>query len=110
MAGRIRIRAESTEAAPDPWEAFRVELAAARLTERQRRFVAAFIERPFGAAAARAADYSPRRARQQAYDNLRKPHIRRLIEQALDVEFACLRAALASPDTRRAPRRLRYKG
>jgi hypothetical protein len=91
-------------------EAFAADLAAATLTDRQRRFVAAFIARPVGAAAARAAGYSPRRDRQQAYDNLRKPPIRRLIEQALDIEYACILAALTSPDTGRAPRRLRYKG
>lgn len=68
-------------------EAFVTKLAAARLTNRQRRFVLAYIKQPFGARAARNAGYSHNRARQQAYDNLRKPHIRRLIEQGLHAYF-----------------------
>ena len=60
---------------------------------------------------ARAAGYSPKRDRQQAYDNLRKPTIRRLVEEALHLyERDCyVRAGLMRPDAMRIPRRLRYK-
>ncbi len=87
MARRPRTQTKSIDAGPDPWRTFRAKLAATRLTDRQRRFVVAYIKRPVGARAARAARYSRNRARQQSYDNLRKPRIRALIDEARGIEF-----------------------
>ncbi len=99
------------EAGPRLWRTFGLKLAAARLTERQRLFVVQYLAAPCGAKAARAAGYSPNRDRQQAYDNLRKPTIRRLVRQALHLhQRGCyVRAGLVLPNATRIPRHLRYK-
>jgi hypothetical protein len=99
------------EAGPRLWRTFDVKFAAARLTERQRLFVVQYLTAPCGAKAARAAGYSPNRDRQQAYDNLRKPKIRRLVRQALYLHQRAwyVRAGLMPPDATRIPRHLRYK-
>ena len=78
-----RPRARTTEKAPDLWPAFWEKLSAAKLTERQRKFVTEYIRAPIGARAARTAGYSVNRARQQAYDNRHKAKIWRLIEEGL---------------------------
>ncbi len=104
-------RIQPIDVGPDPWRAFAVTLAATPLTARQRRFVAEYIKLLSGAKAARAAGYSPHRDRQQAYDSLRKPKIKRLVERALylDQRDCYVRAGLIPPNAKRIPRRPRYK-
>ncbi len=99
------------DAGPKLWRAFDAKFASARLTERQRLFVTQYLTRPCGAKAARAAGYSPNRDRQQAYDNLHKPKIMRLVRQALYLHRrGCyVRAGLVLPNATRIPRHLRYK-
>lgn len=109
--GRSASPSEPADIGPALWQVFAVRLAATPLTTRQRRFVAEYLKLPSGAKAARAAGYSPYRDRQQAYDNLRKPKIRRLIERALHLQYrdCYVRAGLIPPNAKRIPRRLRYK-
>jgi hypothetical protein len=54
-----------------------------RLTTKQRRFIEEYVKVPNGAEAARRAGYSPRCVHQQAYENLRNPKIRKIIDRAL---------------------------
>jgi len=93
------------------WHAFAERLASTPLTNRQRRFVAEYLKLLCGAKAARAAGYSPSRDRQQAYDNLRKPKIRRLVllAQNLELRDVYVRVGLIPPDAKRVPREGRYK-
>jgi hypothetical protein len=59
-----------------------------------------------GAKAARAAGYSPRRARQQGYDNLRKPKIRRLVRRGMYLYERDWNVCMGfmPPDAKRIPR------
>ena len=52
------------------------------MTNMQLRFIEEYIKCPNGSEAARRAGYSPRTAHQIAYENLRKPHIRKIIQKA----------------------------
>ena len=105
------MRIQPTDVGPDLWRAFAAKLALTPLTDRQRWFVAAYLRLPCGAKAARAAGYSPRRDRQQAYDNLRKPKIRRLVQRAfyLDLRDLYVRMGFMPPDAKRIPREERDK-
>lgn len=96
---------------PALWREFAARLGSARMTDRQRRFVTEYLNCLTGAKAARRAGYSSNRARQQAYDNRRKPKIRRLIKRGfyLQVRDCYVRAGRMRPDARRIPRNLRYK-
>ena len=62
-------------------------LADRKLTRKQRRFIVAYLKCLTGSEAARWAGYSPRSAHQQAYENLRKPNIKRIIERALNLRY-----------------------
>lgn len=67
-----------------------------KLTPRQNYFVARYLVHFNGARAARESGYSPNTAREMAYENLAKPHIkaeisRLLREKALSVEFVLAR-------------------
>ncbi len=108
---RAKVSSQPADVGPALWQTFAVEFAATTLTPRQRRFVAEYLKRPSGAKAARAAGYSPNRDRQQAYDNLRKAKIRRLVERALYLHCrdCYVQAGLIPPDAKRIPRKLRYK-
>lgn len=59
----------------------------AKLTKRQRRFVLAYLRYLNGSKAARIAGYSVKCAHQQAYENQRKPKIRRIIERAFELHY-----------------------
>ncbi len=111
MAGPRTTQAEPTDIGPALWQAFTERLASTPLTDHQRRFVAEYLKLPCGAKAARAAGYSPSRDRQQAYDNLRKPKIRRLVRLAQNLELrdVYVRVGLIPPDAKRVPREERYK-
>lgn len=91
------------------WRAFAQRLNDARLTDRQRRFVAEYLNCLTGTKAARRAGYSSNRARQQAYDNLRKPRIRRLIRRGLYLQErdGFVRIGLMEPHEKRIPPELR---
>ena len=65
-----------------------------KLTERQRRFVEAFIETGNGAEAARRAGYSPKIANRTAVENLSKPVIQKAIEERMK-EIEALKTATA---------------
>jgi hypothetical protein len=78
---------QAPDVGPRLWRAFAKRLALADLTNRQRRFVAEYLRLLCGAKAARAAGYSLKRDRQQAYDNLHKPKIKRLVQRAQDLEL-----------------------
>ena len=54
-------------------------MTAIKPTNKQSNFIAEYLQCLNGAKAARRAGYSVRSARQQAYENLRKPHIRDVI-------------------------------
>lgn len=60
------------------------------LTFLQKRFIKEYAECGNGSQAARRAGYSPSAARQQAYENLRKPHVR----DALTVQSALTHGAI----------------
>ena len=111
MAERSTTQPEQIDVGPRLWQVFAAKLASTPLTDRQRQFVVEYIKRPFGAKAARAAGYSHNRDRQQAYDNLRKPKIRGLIDQALYLHSrdCYVRAGLMSSSAEQIPRKLRYK-
>ena len=55
-----------------------------KLTDRQERFVVAFLGCANGAEAARTAGYSEKTAREMAYENLSKPHIALAIKRKRD--------------------------
>jgi|GEM_PF-789657 len=55
-----------------------------KLTDRQERFVVAFLGCANGAEAARTAGYSQKTAREMAYENLSKPHIASAIKRKRD--------------------------
>lgn len=57
------------------------------LTNKQRRFVLAHLRYLNGSKAARVAGYSVRCAHQQAYENMRKPKIRRIIDKGLELKY-----------------------
>jgi len=59
----------------------------ADLTKKQRRFVLAYLRYLVGSKAARTAGYSMRCACQQAYENLRKPKIRQIIDRGLELRY-----------------------
>jgi hypothetical protein len=59
----------------------------AKLTEKQRRFVLAYLKYLNGSKAARIAGYSVKCAHQQAYENQRKPKIRRIIDRGLELGY-----------------------
>ncbi|MHC4103893.1 MAG: terminase small subunit [Planctomycetota bacterium] len=61
-----------------------LDLSGARYTKKQRVFMIEYLKYWNGAKAARRAGYSRRCAHQQAYENLRKPKIRRAIDKAID--------------------------
>ena len=61
-----------------------LDLSGARYTKKQRVFMIEYLKCWNGAKAARRAGYSRRCAHQQAYENLRKPKIRRAIDKAID--------------------------
>jgi hypothetical protein len=114
---RVKITQLRSEQPPPPdvgpvlWRAFGKRLASARLTGLQKGFVTEYLGCLTGAKAARRAGYSSNRARQQAYDNLRKPKIKRLIERGLYLQDRDwnVRMGYMRPDARRIPRGLRYK-
>ncbi len=105
------MRTQLTDVGPGLWQAFAAKLALTPLTDRQRRFVAEYLKLLCGAKAARAAGYSSSRGRQQAYDNLRKPKIRRLVRRAmyLNERDWYVRMGFMPPDAKRIPREERYK-
>jgi len=57
------------------------------MTNKQKRFIEEYLKVLNGAKAARLAGYSVKCAHQQAYENLRKPHIREIIDQAMEERF-----------------------
>ena len=59
----------------------------AKLTKKQRRFVLAYLKCLNGSEAARIAGYSVKCAYQQAYENHRKPKIRRIIDKGLELRY-----------------------
>lgn len=59
------------------------ELEGKRLTTKQRRFIIEYVKVPKGAEAARRAGYSVKCAHQQAYENLRKPKLKKIVDRAL---------------------------
>ena len=62
-------------------------LADPELTKKQRRFVLAYLRYLNGSKAARVAGYSVKCAHQQAYENQRKPKIRRIIDRGLELNY-----------------------
>jgi hypothetical protein len=76
------------------------EIATAGLTEKQCRFIREYLKVLNGSEAARRAGYSVKCAYQQAYENLRKPDIKRIIDIGLNLETrACLiKARIIGPD------------
>jgi len=62
-------------------------LERAKLTEKQRRFVLAYLRYLVGSKAARTAGYSVRCAHQQAYENLRKTKIRQIIDRGIELRY-----------------------
>ena len=111
MAGLHTARIQLIDGGPSLWQAFAARLALTPLTDRQRRFVTAYLKLPCGAKAARAAGYSPNRDRQQACDNLRKPRIGRLVRRAMYLSERDwhVRMGLIPPDAKRIPREGRCK-
>jgi hypothetical protein len=107
----VPTESQAADAGPALWQAFAERLASTPLTDRQRRFVAEYLKLLCGAKAARAAGYSLNRCRQQAYDNLHKPKIRRLVRLAQNLELrdVYVRVGLVPPDAKRIPRQERYK-
>ena len=59
-----------------------LDLSSKRYTKKQRVFMIEYLRCLTGTKAARRAGYSHRCAHQQAYENLRKPKIRRAIDKA----------------------------
>jgi phage terminase small subunit len=57
------------------------------LTNMQRRFILAYLKHLNGSKAARVAGYSVKCAHQQAYENMRKPKIRRIIDKGLELKY-----------------------
>lgn len=60
------------------------------LTLLQLRFVLAYLRYLYGSEAARVAGYSVRCAHQQAYENMRKPKIRRIIDKGMQLRYTIL--------------------
>jgi hypothetical protein len=58
-----------------------------KLTNKQRRFVLAYLRYLNGSKAARIAGYSLKCAHQQAYENQRKPKIRRIIDKGIELGY-----------------------
>ncbi len=71
---------------PMPIEIARM-LEDAKLTKKQRRFVLAYLRYLNGSKAARIAGYSVKCAHQQAYENHRKPKIRRIIDKGIELGY-----------------------
>jgi len=71
-----------------------------RLTVRQWRFIEEFLKCLNRSEAARRSDYSIKRAHQQAYENLKKREIRRIIDDALELETGArlIAARIIGPD------------
>lgn len=114
MAKNSKLPQLSYDAGPALWQAFAKRLHDTRLTDRQRRFVAEYLNCLTGIKAARGAGCSPNRAGQQAYENLRKPRIRRLVQREvyLQERDGLVRMRLLEPHERRVPpelRQVRYK-
>ena len=59
----------------------------AKLTKKQRRFVLAYLRHLNGSKAARIAGYSVKCAHQQAYENLRKTKIKRIIDRGIELRY-----------------------
>lgn len=57
-----------------------------KLTERQKDFIKFYLDKWNGSRAARLAGYSARSAANIAYENMRKPHIRSIIDAYLEEE------------------------
>lgn len=62
-------------------------LECAKLTKKQGWFVLAYLRYLNGSKAARIAGYSVKCAHQQAYENQRKPKIRRIIDRGLELNY-----------------------
>ncbi len=89
-----------------------LDLSGARYTKKQRVFMIEYLKYWNGAKAARRAGYSRRCAHQQAYENLRKPKIRRAIDKAIDGRnnaYQIERDALASATRKQLFRKLLKK-
>ena len=56
------------------------------MTEKQQQFIEEYSKCLNGSEAARRAGYSVKCAHQQAYENMRKPKIRSIIDQALEAQ------------------------
>lgn len=61
----------------------RAELESTPLTVKQQRFIEEYLKVFNGSKAARRAGYSVKCAHQQAYENLRKPKIKKIIDRAI---------------------------
>jgi len=101
-----QIQPQPIDIGPKLWQAFGERLASAPLTALQRRFVVEYLRLLCGAKAARAAGYSPNRDRQQAYDNLPKPKIKRLVQRAQYLRRRDWQVEMGfmSPDAKQIPR------
>jgi len=60
------------------------------MTKMQLRFIEEYLDCLNATEAARRAGYSPRTAHQVAYENMRKPHIRRVIQKAINARHKAI--------------------
>ena len=60
------------------------------MTKMQLRFIEEYLECLNATEAARRAGYSPKTAHQIAYENIRKPHIRRIIRKAINARHKAI--------------------
>ncbi len=76
------------------------ELEAGSFTVKQRIFIKEYLKCPKGSEAARKAGYSIKCAHQQAYDNLRKPKIKEIIDRGLAAQTRAVfvKAGIIGPD------------
>ncbi len=58
-----------------------------KLTQKQRRFVLAYLKFLNGSKAARVAGYSVKCAHQQAYENQGKPKIKQIIDKGIELRY-----------------------
>jgi len=76
------------------------ELEAGSFTVKQRSFIKEYLKCLKGSEAARRAGYSIKCAHQQAYENLRKPKIKEIIDRGLAVQTRAvfIKAGIIGPD------------
>lgn len=77
-----------------------------KLTKKQAAFIQHYKECKNGAKAARLAGYSERSAANIAYENMRRPHIRNIIDAFIEAELQALREQVLAIWAKRGGKRI----